>query len=945
MPHFANTPTYPLYITEVASESWDDDFLWQHSSSSDLHLPSSTSRHHQRHSHYRDKRLSTASSSSEHYAPRTQVPYHAQARPHRKASSLSTSTMGSVFTQDEEPAPPLRTRLSRSTSSSHAQQDRRKNWASLSTTSLQEEEDEPTITLATIASRQTGTAIATLASSKTLKRPSTSPSPSSPSINSRPSKLVPPSPSFFRTVSSSSWRSTTPSLASDTYSATQTYESASATETDNETAEEGDKDTEDRTGNWEHLSLSPESQMLTASAEIALGQGSTSRRKRGRGNTFGATTPRLALSALFGSPTLPGNTTDKTENDTPPKRLGASLFRRSSRLKKMDTPSTKATPDIRDPTFGKVRSRSPIQPVSGQQTPVTSHRELSLPHGNNEEKTVRARQSTGASHHSTSTFLFLASPVTSETATHLSPGRPTPDLDRQTSFERTPKSSNATKGSSDYCHRYSGISYDSSLSDRLRFQVDEHEENTKEEHPLAGQKQDQEEALIHGRFNVGQDPPYENVQHLSPLSPSMVQQPDRSTTSLISNQSSATFTSTFSNDSNRAELARTASMPRRKLKKARPKTADSGLTAGKSFVTTAESDAETRLSNAASKSPSERASETLTPSFVFPAPSPRSIGETSEAPKAKVEATNNASGLTTWSTSSKKNGGIGSSLRRRVSRKRLGRVADESSADEGGYLTPARGSSAKTSTTGLSPNTAVTSQLLGSSSSLENSRSAFASRATIRQFSLVPTTGSQAHGQQSESLSAHDGNLETNHLPSASLGRSTHLLAGLSKRISRDFKINKSSSSAPKRTESVPFGKPDACGGDIPLLAAEETAVITSNAEVQVQPKDAGLQLDASFKKHRRPLSLSGFLSRSTGPLDSARSRSRSSTLTGSNGLSLLSHSVDSQILEHDIHIPAAPLSASAIGGFRRPSGFLHRSTASSGNIPTARVITESSGK
>lgn len=170
--------TFAFLSRIAASESWDDDFLWQHSSSSDLHLPSSASRHHQRnlshqHQHHRDKRLSTASSSSEYYASTSaRIP----ARPYRKASTLSTSTTRSM-TPDEALPSPLpevgpgsapRNALSRSASSSYSNRttastssssgchtrSHHKNWASLSQTSLQEEgEDEPTITLATIAAR------------------------------------------------------------------------------------------------------------------------------------------------------------------------------------------------------------------------------------------------------------------------------------------------------------------------------------------------------------------------------------------------------------------------------------------------------------------------------------------------------------------------------------------------------------------------------------------------------------------------------------------------------------------------------------------------------------------------------------------------------------------------------------------------------------------------
>lgn len=959
----------------AASESWDDDFLWQHSSSSDLHLPSTASRHHQRQLQYRDKRLSTASSSSEYYARPGGLTSSAQARPHRKASSLSTSTMGSTFTQEED-GPLTRTRLSRSTSSSQSnsntqqqQQHHGKNWASLSTTSLPEEEDEPTITLATIASRQATSNPFTSPKRRTnTQHPSVSPPKSS--------QLVPPSPSFFRTVSSSSWRSTTPSLASDTWSGAHTSESLSATETDNETAEEeegeGDCDNdEDTTGNWEHLSLSPEGQLLAAASapgakEFNQASNSSSRRKRGRGNTFGKGSPRLALSSLFG---VHSTTTmnEATDTGTPSKRLGASFFRRSSRITRVE-PLSSSIPVSKSivPDLVPVHQAALL---SGQQTPTLPHRELPSIRAKEENRTVRARQSTGASS-TTSTSLFPAAPPPPPLMS--SPHRYF-GLERQASFERIPRSSAATNESSNTSNRHSGIGYVTSFSDRLRF-GDGDSNDTRPRHqdqlsPALNSEQD------HTADEADKSQDYESVSAALPRYPAFLsppptasagagagagsasQQADRSTTSLVSNQSSSTttFTSTsaFSNDS-RVELGRKSSMPRRKLKKMRPQTAppDTSIDPALHLKSTlhnasplgSPSDLRESGRSALQASPS-----LLSPSFAFPPPpstpqtsstSPRITRSPTVSLKAEAGNTSETASASSSQRRSKKKLGIGSSLRRRVSRRKTADVtqADESSADGGGFLNTRTGIMHKPSHNSLIMNVARRTQPL--SSSVETSRSATASSSSLQHIqdgmNHVDSASHASNGAPNREGVFSDSEL----LPATGSLRGSRLLAGLSKRISRDFR---NAATGPERKRSVIFTRSDqvestssnsgAQGGSTPLQSARRISLVETGPFDCISGQSSTVQM----KKHKRPLSLSGFLSRSSGPMDATRSRSYTLTTSQNDAQRSLARVNDGSASEHSIQ--QAPLSASVIGGFRRPSGFLHRSTASSGNIPTARAL------
>lgn len=905
--------------------------------------------------------------------------------------------MGSI-TPDEASSSPVtsvgaRNALSRSESSSHSHtsssshQRHTKHWASLSQTSLAEEgEDEPTITLATIASRQTALISVPMSRTSTTHS-STSPlrSPYTSSSNDHQHKLestglFPPSPSFFRTVSTSSWRSTTPSLASDTWStgAGHTDENAtSATETDNETAAE-EEGQDERTRNnelntddtWEQLNLSPEGMLLANGQGRAYGHiqggGSSSRRKRGRGNTLGTSTPRMALSALFGNAP---SAKDKEAGDvgTPSKRLG--LFRRSSRMKTVDKaqhPTAAPVSDIASPhALGiqpeESRSHSPVPLlVSGQQTLTLPHREL--PTHVREDKTVRVRQSTGASS-ATSNPLFFSSPSKAQNELlRVSPRHSTTSLGRQASFERTPKGSNDTNASNDRSKALSRISYNSILSDRLRFQEDDPAPG-----PSADASRDATQPLHASTLPVSDtdDADFDRSQErLSParqshfLSPPTAQQQHlgNSTTSLVSNQSSATYTSTFSNDSQAPQLGRKESMPRRKLKKTRPQTPSSPIVRQSSMLfrpRTAEGPPST--SHAGAKSPVQ-SGLTLSPGFAFPrtipsftpaatASSPR--GTRSPAGSVAGEAGGGNTSETASPSSSRKNIGknqknlgIASSLRRRISkRKTQTEVAEESSADESEFLNTRRGSLDKTSTAVTTPRRTVTERPIHPNSSVETWK---AGRTATPLRPPQQETAEPPKKQAAEQVARANVRPVTADpaLPATMSGsmRGTRLLAGLNKRMSIDFKSNKAIHQVPEKKRSVIFVRSERPQSMFPPKSA-----VTSTSETCESSLGAVEALSQNapptvVKKHKRPLSLSGFLSRSTGPFEASRARA-SSTVSTQEGLSLSTEGVLGR------SVPPAPASASVLGGFKRPSGFMHRSTASSGNIPTAKVLLEGTGK
>lgn len=356
-------------IRAVASESWDDDFLWQQSSSSDLHLPSSSTRHQQHHQHRhqsrhnvtRDKRISTASSSSEYYAhkglPLPSASTSSSSRPtysrtHRKASTLSTtSTLDSIGGGSHEAT--SSNGLNSSTSSNgpvgnypHHHQYSAHHWASLSRTSFQEdEEDDPTITLATLAARHQSNEHPNQSLSVP---PRHHPSPSKASRSPAHPDLPSPSPSPSLSASASSWRSPTPSLALSDNGIITNESASSATETETETDNETIEET------WEDL-INSETGLHIPNA---VPGSNSKRRRRGRGDTLSLATPRmLNLSTLFGgvgsgsnkitSGTVAGNNsqTSKAQEGTatPSKGFGASFFRRSSRRNNKGTPATSSS--------------------------------------------------------------------------------------------------------------------------------------------------------------------------------------------------------------------------------------------------------------------------------------------------------------------------------------------------------------------------------------------------------------------------------------------------------------------------------------------------------------------------------------------------------------------------------------------------------------------------
>ena len=274
----------------VASESWDEDFLWQHSSCSDLHLPSSNRARERARDAERDRhRSSTSTRSSSTHTSALSLSYgpgsSSSAQRAGKSSTVSNMSHGSSWgyastlslaegvDEDQDPTITLASRISPARTASGVPLQRaytspvktiQQRQQQYTANHRYSQQNRPVPVAIPEAGRNSSRnrhpatlSIATRSTSDTSsRRPVSSPSPS-------------PSPSFF----SNSWRSTTPSLTSDLGHLT------SSTETDNETEHELGQSKWDEDDDDEQEDGLPHDRKAST----------------------GSSTPRIGLAGLFGS--------------------------------------------------------------------------------------------------------------------------------------------------------------------------------------------------------------------------------------------------------------------------------------------------------------------------------------------------------------------------------------------------------------------------------------------------------------------------------------------------------------------------------------------------------------------------------------------------------------------------------------------------------------------